>query len=107
MTEHNEQENERKAESWNKCIAPRLESLLGWFNQNEWNLGVSAYLEHARQSLQRQLNNGCDTTRKEDIIRGRLLAIQEFLELPEVIKSHIDKANKKDSRPKPRGDAGY
>src|SRR5262249_52634231 len=76
MTEHND-ENTLKAEAWNTCMAPRLESLLGWFTSAEWSEGIAPFLENSRQTLQRQLNNGQDSTRKEDIIRGRLLAIEE------------------------------
>jgi hypothetical protein len=98
-------ENEIKAQSWNECISPRLESLLGWYSGDEWSKGIAAHYRKVLETLQTALNNGQDSQRKEDIIRGRLLAIQEFLDMPNVIRGQIEKTNVQ--RPKPKGDAGY
>ena len=103
MSEHNE--NELKATGWNKYISPRVESLRGWFSSSDWTTGISPFLQEQLAILQKQLNAGQPSQRQEDIIRGRLLAIQEFLDLPATIENQIALGNKK--KVKPQGDAGY
>lgn len=107
MTDHNEEVNEIKAASWNECISPRLETIKSWFKQPAWEIGIGAYLTLQHKNLQKLLNKGCASQRDEDKLRGRILMLEELLELPSVVTHNITVAEKEKTRPKPSGTAGY
>jgi hypothetical protein len=107
MSEPSNEINEIKAKSWNECISPRLESIVRWFKHEEWTLGTGAFLAHQKNQLQKLLNVGCDTQRKEDQLRGRIQMLEELLEMPSVIARQIELSENEKKRPTPSGTAGY
>lgn len=107
MTDHSNEVEEIKAQSWNECIVPRLEIIKAWFKHPAWEEGIGAYLTFQHKTLQKLLNKGCVSQRDEDKLRGRILMLEELLDLPSTISNNIAVAENEKKRPKPSGTAGY
>jgi hypothetical protein len=103
MTDH----NETKTALWNKYFTPNLKYLEGFLGQPQWYDLIAAYLLGIRNILQEQLNLGLESLREEDKVRGRILAINELLELPIVIGNQLGIEAEKKPAAKPAGTAGY
>ena len=99
--------NEIKAQSWNECISPQLESIRQWFNMEQWTQGVGAYLQQVQERL---LDNMLKPNQDEKLIeytRGQIAILREVLQFPETVRRQIDNKAKQVQQPRPTGEAGY
>lgn len=99
--------NEELTNAWNQFLSKRLTALRSHFKDDAYKEGIEKYLKMVVQNQIDYLIHGSESRDKDQLIRGRISAFREMLDLPATIERQIEIQNKvKESQDK-RGQAGY